>query len=242
MNMYQAILKRKSIRNYDMNPLDDDTIKNIEEYIQTIKSYNSEIKTKINIVNDEKQVAGMFKVKAPHYVVITSEKKEDYLINVGYVLEQIVIYLTSKGLGTCYLGSTKPTKEILENNSLDFIVMLAIGKPNELLYRENVSQFKRKSISEISNLTETNNIMEAVRLSPSAVNQQAWYFEVSENEIAVYRKEVLIMMERMSKIDIGIALSHIYIAAEDQSKSVELVKEKNKDKRGYEYIITCKII
>ena len=240
--MYEYILKRKSVRNYDMNPLDVNTINDIQKYIDNITPYDNSIETQTYILNDEKEISGFFKIKAPHYVAITSEKKENYLINSGYILEQLVIYLTSIGIGTCWLGGSKPITEIIKNNQLEYVVMIALGKPNETLYRKDISEFKRKNIDDISNLSVSNNIIEAVKLAPSASNQQAWYFEFNENEISVYCKKVIILMDRMSKIDIGIALSHIHIAAQNQGKIVEFLKEKNKDKHGYEYMITCKLV
>lgn len=240
--MYEYILKRKSIRNFDMSELDYDTINDIERYIENIIPYDASIKTQTYIFNDEKQIAGFFKIKAPHYIAITSEKKENYLLNAGYILEQLVIYLTSIGIGTCWLGGSKPIQGILKENSLDYVVMIALGKSNELLYRKDISEFKRKNIAEISNLSDTNSIMEAIRLAPSASNQQAWYFEMNENEISVYCKKVIVLMDRMSKIDIGIALAHIYISTQAQGKDIQLLKEDNKVKHGYEYIITCILV
>jgi len=241
--MYEYILKRKSIRNFDMGPLDSETINDIEKYIQTIEPYNSQIKTQTFILHGEKKISGLFKCKAPHYIAITSETKGDYLINAGYILEQLVIYLTSKGIGTCWLGGAKPNTEILKDSSLKFVVMIALGKSNEQLYRENISEFKRKSINEISNLTMTNNIMEAARLAPSGYNKQPWYFMISKNKISVYYKRIIKFLDRMTKIDIGIALAHIYIAATEQGKKVELsIKTENKVMQGYEYVITCRLI
>lgn len=242
MNIYETIFKRKSIRKYDMKSLDLDILKDIERYLENIKPYDLDIKTKMYILKDEKEIEGMFKVKAPHYIAITSEKKEEYLLNAGYMLEQIVLYLASKGIGSCWLGNAKPIKQKLENSELDFVVMIAFGNPDETMYRENVAEFKRKNITEISNLTQTNNILEAAKLAPSAMNQQAWYFEFNQYEISVYRKKALIVIEKLSKIDIGIALAHIYIAFKEQGKNVEIIKKENKEKRGYEYILTCKII
>ncbi len=242
MNMYEAILKRKSIRNYDMNPIDLETIKEIEEYIKTIQTFNTDIKTNIYVLTDDKKVSGLFKVKAPHYVVIDSEKKEDYLVNVGYILEQLVIYLTTKGIGTCWLGSTKPVVKNDKNSSLNFVSMIAFGTPNETMYRESTNEFKRKDITQISNLFEEDSIMEAVRLAPSAVNRQSWFFEVFENEISVYRQIVAVLTEKMTKVDIGIAIAHIVISAQNEGKTVEFIKKENKMKKGYDYVITCKIV
>lgn len=152
------------------------------------------------------------------------------------------MYLASKGIGSCWLGNAKPITQTLENSELDFVVMIAFGNPDETMYREKVAEFKRKNITEISNLTKTNNILEAMRLAPSAMNQQAWCFEFNQDEISVYRKKVLIVIEKMSKIDIGIALAHIYIAVKEQGGKIEIIKKENKEKRGYEYILTCKIV
>lgn len=239
MDMYQAILKRKSIRNFVMTPLDSNVIEDINKYIESIKAYKPEIQTKTYILNDEKQIKGMFKIKAPHYIVITSETKEGYLENVGYILEQLVIYLTQNEIGTCWLGDSKP-KENGENSSLGFVVMIAFGKANEKLYREDVSEFKRKGITEISNLKDTSDILEAIRLAPSAMNKQLWYFMFKENQIDIYRKEDLKIFERMSKIDIGIAMAHIYIAFQKEGKNVEFIKEESEIKKGYSYVVTCK--
>jgi nitroreductase len=241
LNMQEYIVKRKSIRKFDMKLLDAETINDINKYIENIESLDSSIKTKTYILNDERLVSGFFKVKAPQYIAITSEKKEGYLINAGYILEQLVIYLTSKGIGTCWLGGVKPNAEI-SSEDLGYVVMIAIGKPNEPLYRKDASEFKRKDISEISNLREATSIMEAVRLAPSASNQQAWYFDIKENEIYVYCKKVMKLMEKMANIDIGIALAHIHIVAQDQGKKVEMLKEEDKLIQGYEYIVTCKIV
>lgn len=76
MNIYETIFKRKSIRKYDMKSLDLDILKDIERYLENIKPYDLDIKTKTYILNDEKEIEGMFKVKAPHYIAITSEKKK----------------------------------------------------------------------------------------------------------------------------------------------------------------------
>lgn len=236
MDMYQAIFKRKSIRNFLSVSLESNVLEDINKYTETLAPFNTEIKTKIYILNDEKQVKGMFKVKAPHYLAITSETKENYLENVGYILEQVVIYLTQKGIGTCWLGGSKPKENIQEDN---FVIMIAFGKANETLYRENISEFKRKSISEISNLSQTNDMLEAIRLSPSAMNKQLWYFEFKENTIDVYRKNDVKLFERMSKIDIGISMSHIYIAAQKEGRNIEFSKDKSKEKSGYSYVTTC---
>lgn len=37
--LYNIIFQRKSIRNYDLNPLDDNVLKEIREHLNTLKPY-----------------------------------------------------------------------------------------------------------------------------------------------------------------------------------------------------------
>lgn len=56
-------------------------------------------------------VHGLWKVDAPYYLAIYSDQEEGCERNAGYLMEQMVLYMTAKGLGTCYLGSVQPGAE-----------------------------------------------------------------------------------------------------------------------------------
>lgn len=55
-----------------------------------------------------------------------NEKKEHYLQNIGYIGEQLDLYLALKNIGTLWFGIGKTEESRLEG--LDFIIMLAIAK------------------------------------------------------------------------------------------------------------------
>ena len=111
MNLYEAIFLRKSVRNYEMEPLKPALLNEIKEYYQQIEGLNPGISTEISIIDNTK---GQYKrvhllgVKAPYYLAFYSEDKDKAMLNAGYIMEQLVLFLCTKGLGTCFLGSVKP--------------------------------------------------------------------------------------------------------------------------------------
>jgi nitroreductase len=119
---------------------------------------------------------------------------------------------------------------------------MSFGKPAEPLHRD-ISEFKRKSLTEISEGTDrTGNMdkrLEAARLAPSGVNAQNWYFIADNGKIHCYRKKANPILgfiyNKLACIDMGIALYHI--AAE--SKNFSFVKEAGiPERKGHFYMGT----
>ncbi len=44
-------------------------------------------------------------------MIISSENTEGYLMNIGFIFQQMDLYLSSIGLGSCWLGMAKPTEK-----------------------------------------------------------------------------------------------------------------------------------
>lgn len=61
---------------------------------------------------DNKEVKGMLKIDAPHFLVFFSEPEEGYLVNAGFMLQQLDLYLSAKGIGSCYQGTAKTVKGV----------------------------------------------------------------------------------------------------------------------------------
>jgi len=245
--LYNAMFQRKSIRKYDMQPLDAGVLAGIKNYIGQLKPLLEDIKIEFTFAKDG-EVKNLQPVKAPHYVMISSEKKDDHLYNAGFMGQQINLYLTAHGLGSCWLGMAKPQAAVKAQSDLDFIIMLAFGKPAEPLYRTEVSQFKRKPMSEISFIQGGDELLEPVRLAPSAVNRQPWCFYGTTAEIHIGRAKLnpitSQVYDRLNQIDIGIALCHLAISAEHMGKSVRFSKNSGQTieaPKGYRYVITANI-
>ena len=203
--MNEIIRKRKSIRKYDLTVLDDAVLETVRSQIENVKPLFTDIKFSIEIAN---KTRGPFGIKAPHYLIFTSEEKEGALENIGFVGQQMDLFFSASGLGSCWLGGSKP--EEARTPALPFVICMAFGKPAEPLHREP-ADFNRKSLAEISEGTDGR--LEAARLAPSAVNAQNWYFIAENGKIHCYRIKAAPLLgfiyNRLHCIDMGIALCHI---------------------------------
>ena len=230
IDIYDAIFKRRSIRKYDNNPLDEIILNEISEHINKLKPLHDDIKVDIKIVNgDDIKLRGM--KRAPHYLAVFSEEKEGYLVNVGFMLQQLDLLFSASGIGSCWQGIPTPKNNVKERFNLKFIILIAFGKPSEPLYRDDISNFKRKSLEDITDIKNENNLLEAVRLAPSAINHQPWFFTGNSNTIHAcsnkpnFLKAVLV--NKYIPIDIGIAIYHLKVSAEHFNKNVEILPCEN---------------
>lgn len=242
--LYEIIEKRKSVRKYDMSPLDPNILQNIKQFGEEAEALIPDIRTKFSYFQYE-EVKGLGAVKAPHYVGIYSENKENYLINAGYLLQQMDLYLSENNLGSCWLGMTKPLTALPESvDGLSFVIVLAFGNPEEEVHRAAKEEFKRKEIKEISDAADYEEILEPVRLAPSAVNSQNWYFIGKGRELIVCRRHAGFLKEpfmaRLNLIDTGIALCHLALSLEKRGKSMNLAFDKIPVPKGFLYLATVK--
>ena len=211
-NLYDMIFKRKSFhlfRNIGNEHITDVELKDIEEYFNNLKPLVEDIKVKIKIVKDSTTC----KRGQEYCILFYSEKKDNYLQNVGYLGEQLDLYLVSKNIGTLWFGIGKVEEKQLDG--LDFVIMKAIAKvdsPDK--FRKDMYKSKRKELNEIWHGEEYLNIANIVRYTPSACNTQPWIVESRSDELKVYRYRKTgkrgIMPKDMviyyNQIDIGIFL------------------------------------
>jgi nitroreductase len=246
-NLYETIFKRKSVREYDLTPFDGHTLTEIMTRTSVLKPLFDGVKIEMKLLS-QKDVKGLFLAKAPHYLAVFSEAKDRYLTNVGFMLQQMDLFFSANGIGSCWQGMPKPTKEILNSSKLEFIVLLAFGKPKERLHRESISEFQRKPLGQITAIKGADELLEPAQLAPSAMNRQQWFFTGNASTIHAYRAKssflTAFMFERMSKISMGIAICHVWIAAKHFGKEVKFIDDKEAQKNppeGHEYVITIKI-
>ena len=228
-NLYNMIFKRKSFhlfRNIGNEKITEKEIKDIEEYINKLKPLDKDIKIKIKIVKN-----GVTCKRGQEYCILFySEKKDNYLQNIGYIGEQLDLYLVSKNIGTLWFGIGRVDEKNLDG--LDYVIMIAIAKvDSEDKFRKDMYKSKRKELEEIWSGNTYLDIANIVRFAPSACNTQPWKVETSKNEIKVYRyrKEGKrgIMPKNLviyyNQIDIGIFICFLDICL--NKNNIEYSKE-----------------
>lgn len=238
--LFETIFRRKSTRKYDMTPLPQQTLEMVKEFVGGVKALDETIKYEC-IYLGAGDVKNMLPIKAPHYICLYSEKKSGYLMNTGFILQQADLFLSANGIASCWLGLAKPAREVEEpKDGLEYIIMLAFGNTGELVQRTDPSVFIRKGIDEISTVEEGKELLEPVRLAPSASNSQPWFFSGSREEINVSREKPNFLKapiyERMNQIDVGIALCHLWLSIEHQGKSAVISFPNETPPKGHEYM------
>ena len=221
--LYDMIFKRKSFhlfRNIGKEHITNDELKNIEEYFTKLKPLVDDIKVKIKIVKE-----GATCRRGQEYCILFySEKKENYLQNIGYLGEQLDLYLVSKNIGTLWFGIGKVDEK--QYDGLDYVIMIAIAKVDSAeKFRKDMYKSKRKELQEIWNGDNYLNIANIVRFAPSACNTQPWIVESSERELKVYRyrkqgKRGIMPKDKViyyNQIDIGIFLCFLELCLEQNN-------------------------
>ena len=233
--MYDMIFKRKSFhlfRNIGNEKISDEELKDIENKFNELKPLVNDIKVKIKIVKDSTTC----KRGQEYCILFYSEKKDNYLQNIGYIGEQLDLYLVSKNIGTLWFGIGKVDEKELDG--LDFVIMIAIAKVDkEDKFRKDMYKSKRKDLSEIWKGNSFLDIGNIVRFAPSACNTQPWVVHSFNNELKVYRYRMEgkrgIMPKDMviyyNQIDIGIFLCFLELCLEKNNISYnkELYVEEN---------------
>ena len=134
ISLEETIYKRQSIRKYQQTPLEEETIQEIERFIEQTRKLNPDIEYTYEIV-DSTMIKTMLNWRAPQYILFYSQTRENYKQNIGFIFQQVDLYLQSKEIGSCWVGMAKPQNK-QENKDQKYIIAMAIGKPETQLYRK----------------------------------------------------------------------------------------------------------
>lgn len=228
MDLFDSINRRKSCRNYTQQPFEEERLEEIREAINGFELLYPDVPLEYRFVTKAK---GIFKVQAPHYLMISGQGKEKESENAGFLFQQLILWFDAHDIGSVWLGKTKDMEDA---NSKD-IITIAFGQANESVHRSK-DEFKRKPINEITNAPE-NTCIQAVHLAPSGMNLQPWYLEESSDKVLLYKQSLkppLSLVYKKTEVDMGIALCHYALACRHFGKPfVFHRKEEETNKKGY---------
>ncbi|MGN0153831.1 MAG: nitroreductase family protein [Lachnospiraceae bacterium] len=213
--LYDMIFKRKSFHLFrdGEGSISDGELDSIYEYFSQVSPLVSDIRTGIRIVPADDTTC---KRGEEYCILLYSECKDYYLQNIGYIGEQIDLFLASKNIGALWFGIGKTEETAYDG--LDFVIMIAIARMPEDKFRKDMFKAKRKPLDEIwsGSVPEYANV---VRFAPSACNTQPWIVENEENSLKIYRykkpgKRGIMPVDKVTfynRIDIGIFLCFLDI-------------------------------
>lgn len=251
----KTIKERRSIRTYTKQTISPELKDKINAFITTLSNPFSvavhfTLLESNNEANTEKLgTYGVIK-GATNYIGATVDNSEFAMEALGYEFEALILYLTSLGLGTCWLGGTF--------NRSSFSNALAI-KENELFpaispfgYHADKKRFadsmvrmiaksdKREPWSKLffkndfsSPLTEPDagpyaSALEMIRLAPSASNKQPWRIVFDGTSYHFFEAQAPAYSSHFAydiqKVDIGIAACHFHLTAIEKKLNGEFKK------------------
>ena len=224
MNYYEQIFKRKSFHFFiGGEPTTEDDLNKINDFIKGVTPLFSDIRTKIVIVPEKETTCHR---GADYCILFYSETKGEYLRNIGYIGQQIDLFLASMNIGSLWFGIGNP--KVDKYDGLDYVIMIAFKRMPETSFRKDMYKAKRKPLEEIWSGDDLNTA-NIVRFSPSACNTQPWFVENRNNELFIYRykkagKRGIMPANKVmfyNKIDIGIFLFMLEACLKEKAISFE---------------------
>lgn len=261
----QDIIKtRKSVRSYSKEKISSDLFTQISNYLTQLSTKNYEFKLiECSNVPEKLGTYGFIK-NAQYFIVALIDKDFDDASTFGYKFEQIILYLTSIGLATCWLGGTFNRKNfynLIDDKNKIIPIVSPVGyamksegflrgtirklsksdtrKPwNELFFDSNFNTpLSKNSIS-----TEYIEALEMLRLSPSATNSQPWRilkngdnFDFYISRTPSYAKNKTFDIQLN---DIGISMCHFELTLNESNIFGNWIKKTDSPLDNYEYIIS----
>ena len=231
--LYKEIYRRKSFHTFRERIDEPISKKELDAILDAFNSFDRLNDNKVEI-KIEKDNHGNIIRNSEYVIKIYSEQNEGYLQNVGYLGEQLDLYLVSKDIGSLWFGIAK-SNEVY--NGLKYVILIAIAKVSS--FRKDMFKSKRKQLEEIW-IGEDLGIADIVRFSPSACNSQPWFVENKDNKLFVYRKsksgKVGIMPKNASvfynQIDIGIFMCILEICL--LNNNIEFTRELFEDNQEFD--------
>ena len=177
----------------------------------------------------------------------------------AYAFEQAILFCTSLGLGTCWLGGSFSRKDFSDPVKLQPNEILRIVSPvgyinPKIRFTETLLGTKGKHLSrkpfetlffyEDFNTPLTKKTagiyekpLEMVRIAPSANNQQTWRIVLAENSLHFYQHLSKI---GFNAIDLGIALCHFEQTCKELNiaGTFKVLYNEAPEKKGEKYVIS----
>jgi nitroreductase len=233
MSIIETIRQRRSVRSYNGEPLSGEHAEQIENYLSELEApfgAKAHIRLIRTALGDSKPVKlGTYGWigGALDYLALLYEEAPLAEEGTAYLFEQVVLYCTGLGLGTCWLGGSFSRKDFGRQANPNPGEKLKIVSPvgyasdkkrfvESYIVRAEKHHNTRKPfgahffhIDFMTPLTEEAAgvyalPLEMVRIAPSANNKQSWRVKFDGEALHFYQT----FSYGFSAIDMGIALCH----------------------------------
>ena len=191
---------------------------------------------------------------AQTFLAVACDKSDYALMDLGYLFEKVVLFCTSIGLGTVWIGGTfnkgnfskamnLASNEVLsivspvgyESDQKSLIAKLFGGNSEkrqafeELFFNENFETPLSKETAR-----PYSDMLEMVRMAPSAMNKQPWRILKTGDQLHLYSAGKI----SMSQVDIGIAMCHLSLVANEKGMSGDFKVSNHPNHAQFKYVVS----
>jgi nitroreductase len=233
---YPAIEKRRSHRLFDAGqPVQPDKIAALEKVCREFVPFPGVRSCLVAGGTKDifRGIVGSYgKIKdAPAFIAFIGNMADPFIQEkLGYTGEGVILEGTALGLATCWVGgffrpeSVASLIELKASEQVLCVTPVGYARRLESLEEKMMAAFGRhhrrvpvaRLMSERSSYSLSDWIkasIKAARLAPSAVNRQPWGFDVEDGGITVYVRTGGPEFSISKRLDCGIAMLHIEVAA-----------------------------
>ena len=212
--LYEQLFRRKSFHRFakPFKQLTAEQLDTVKLYFSTCEPLVEDLRTLLRIVP-----VGQTTCRQGEYALLLySERRDGYLQNIGYLGEQLDLFLTKENIGVCWYGMGRAKER--EYEGLHFVCMLCIANQEEGCFRTKEAKLNRLDAKDIWEVEDAYHLAPVVRMAPSACNTQPWLVKEQDNTLSVhrvFRKRGIIppsLVPYYQSIDIGIFLLFLELA------------------------------
>ena len=252
-DIWTAIHRRISIRHYERRLVAEEILRAVVSSGEKSVPLDGSIPVRFHLVREGRLIADRMTIltgtrllfgSAPHFIVAVSEERPWFMVNMGFRMEQMILYATQQGLGTCWIGGMFSKERVGAMMGLGknqrVIALTPVGYPDTSFYGRfthdaielGATNFGRtKLLKQIvfgtrwglpleTEDSELLGALECVRLAPSWANTQPWRFLASSKEVVAVadaggKYGNVRQGKHYYRLDVGIAMAHFFLAARE---------------------------
>jgi nitroreductase len=267
--MKKAIQERISVRSYEKRPLSEQDKLLVQDILQEIEQQTGPFGHTVRFFfvdngttrNTTIGTYGFIK-NPPSFIGGVVQHTTEGMIDFGFLMEQVILRLTKHGLGTVWLGGTYHRRDFdvdIEEGTI-IAAVSPVGYPTKQSLRERMIRKASKGDTrkpfdtlffqgaELGTIGQDHiyyPYLQSIHIAPSASNKQPWRVVVIDDTFHIYLERTKNYGSSLSfdiqAIDIGIALSHLYLTVLEDGHQPKLEVNNRQLNVTWEYMISVSI-
>lgn len=265
MEYYDTINYRGWVKSFHMEDVSGNLEEKINHYVKYLRGFRETLGDKFEIVRYDsisRGHMGLFTTKAPYYFLVYITDLEEQLLNAGYMMGELSLYLMTKEIGSCLVGleqvkkrvsgevvyATSALEQMTEFPDKTWVAIMGFGMPEHKIKESRKKLFEKISDKRCIYRSDVDarvkSIINVGVHAPSKLLIRPYRYVINKNQVLIYAKgeSMMAAAQRVCVfLDCGIMLAYFGLKAEEQWMTM-LVKRSEKrvgkEWKGFKYLVS----